>query len=205
MPKKNTQPKKKTKTSAKKAPVEPTPVEPTPVEPTPVEPTPVESAPVESAPVDTGLVSIQEEFDTLTSDLRNASMVIKSLVTRINKLEKTVLKDRKFLVKQGKINRQRKVNKNNGFSKPGQVSDELREFLKLSADELIARTDVTKKITVYCQENDLQNKDDKRIILPNTALRKLLRLEKGDNLTYFNLQKYMKIHFPNKDGGFVHT
>ena len=33
-----------------------------------------------------------------------------------------------------------------GFAKPGPVSDELRKFLSLGKDELIARTDVTKKI-----------------------------------------------------------
>ena len=31
---------------------------------------------------------------------------------------------------------------------------------------------------------------------------KLLRLKKGDEVSFFNLQKYMKVHFPNKDGVF---
>ena len=52
----------------------------------------------------------------------------------------------------------------------------------------------------YCKEHNLQNLDDKRIILPDKSLQKLLRIKKSDQLTYFNLQKYMKIHFPNKDG-----
>ena len=56
----------------------------------------------------------------------------------------------------------------NGFSKPGPVSDDLRKFLGLGDDELIARVDVTKAITKYCQENDLQNQEDKRI---NSILR----------------------------------
>ena len=93
----------------------------------------------------------------------------------------------------------------NGFSKPGNVSDELREFLGLGSDELIARVDVTKAITKYCNDNKLTNKEDKRILIPDKKLSKLLRIDSktdGD-LTYFNLQKYLKIHFPNKDGEFV--
>ena len=92
----------------------------------------------------------------------------------------------------------------NGFSKPGPVSDELKKFFDLGKDELIARTEITKKITSYCVEHNLQNEKDKRIIKPNKDLKKLLRLNDKDELTYFNLQKYMKIHFPNKDGVFVH-
>ena len=52
----------------------------------------------------------------------------------------------------------------------------------------------------YCKEHNLQNLDDKRIILPDKSLQKLLRIKKSDQLTYFNLQKYMKVHFPNKEG-----
>ena len=72
--------------------------------------------------------------------------------------------------------------------------------LKIGKDDLIARTEVTKRITKYCQENDLQKKEDKRTIHPDKTLRDLLRLKKGDELTFFNLQKYMKIHYPNKEG-----
>lgn len=89
-----------------------------------------------------------------------------------------------------------------GFAKPGPVSDELRAFLKLGADELIARTEVTKKITEYCKKHNLQKAEDKRTINVDPALKKLLRLKKGDELTFFNLQKYMKVHYPNKEGVF---
>ena len=90
-----------------------------------------------------------------------------------------------------------------GFAKPGPVSDELRKFLSLKEGELIARTEVTKRITEYCKERNLQKEEDKRTIFADAGLRKLLRLKKGDELTFFNLQKYMKIHYPNKDGNFT--
>ena len=90
-----------------------------------------------------------------------------------------------------------------GFAKPGPVSSELSKFLGLGKDELIARTEVTKRITKYCQEKNLQKKEDKRTIHADKALKDLLRLKKGDELTFFNLQKYMKVHYPNKEGQFV--
>ena len=92
-----------------------------------------------------------------------------------------------------------------GFAKPGPVSAELAKFLKLGKDELIARTEVTKRITKYCQDKNLQKAEDKRTIHADKTLRDLLRLKKGDELTFFNLQKYMKVHYPNKDGKFIHA
>ena len=54
----------------------------------------------------------------------------------------------------------------------------------------------------YCKEHKLQKEEDKRVLIPDATLSKLLRLKKGDELTFFNLQKYMKVHFPNKEGVF---
>ena len=92
-----------------------------------------------------------------------------------------------------------------GFAKPGPVSSELAKFLGLGKDELIARTEVTKRITKYCQARNLQKAEDKRTIHADKGLKDLLRLKKGDELTFFNLQKYMKVHYPNKEGVFIHA
>ena len=129
--------------------------------------------------------------------------MIKSLTTKLNSLEKRVARDRKVMNKKMKGRVKRVVDPNkppSGFAKPGPISDELTKFLSLDKGELIARTEVTKRITKYCQERDLQKKEDKRTIHPDKTLKDLLRLKKGDELTFFNLQKYMKVHFPNKDG-----
>ena len=83
----------------------------------------------------------------------------------------------------------------------------MKEYLKLVSDVL--NNGINKKnrtgtdtlmIFGYHYKINLQNLDEKRIILPDKALQKLLRINKKDELTYFNLQKYMKVHFPNKDG-----
>ena len=146
-----------------------------------------------------------QEFATVLEQLASAQTVLKSLTTQVRQLEKRVARDRKVMQKKMKGRAKRVVDPNkppSGFAKPGPVSDELRSFLKLGPDELIARTEVTKKITEYCKKHNLQKAEDKRTINVDSALKKLLRLKKGDELTFFNLQKYMKVHYPNKDGVF---
>ena len=163
---------------------------------------------VEVTPQDNSDVVVQDtienyskEFTHIVEQLKVLQNSLKELTVYTSKLEKRVAKDQKAVQKRVNGKRSRTNSSSpSGFTKPGPVSDELRAFLKLSDGELIARTEVTKRINSYCKENGLQGKDDKRILKPDKALKNLLRLGKNDELTFFNLQKYMKVHFPNKDG-----
>ena len=60
----------------------------------------------------------------------------------------------------------------------------------------MARTEVTKHLTQYIKNNDLQDASNRRKILPDKKLGQLLNVGADDEVTYFNLQKYMKVHFP---------
>ena len=82
-----------------------------------------------------------------------------------------------------------------GFIKPSIISNELAEFLGKAIGTEMARTEVSKEINAYITAHGLQDRHNGRIINPDERLRKLLRLNDGDELTYFNLQKYMKPHF----------
>ena len=82
-----------------------------------------------------------------------------------------------------------------GFVAPTLLSDELATFLGKPVGTMMARTDVSKLINTYIQTHGLQDVQNGRIINPDAKLRKLLRLNHGDELTYFNLQRYMKHHF----------
>ena len=169
--------------------------------PAPVEP---EIIATPEAPT-TELTVYSDEFTHILGQLKTLQTTLKELTIYTTKLEKRVAKEQKVLHKkaQGKGKRKNAGNKSpSGFSKPGPISDELRTFLGVGKDELVARTEVTKKINTYCREKGLQDKNDKRKLLPDKTLTKLLRIGKGDELTFFNLQKYMKVHFPNKDGVF---
>ena len=195
---KNSAPKGAKKSSTKK--VVSIPVVETPDVETPVVDTPVVDSPVVDAPVVEGY---DAEFSAISEQLKVALTLVKDLTVKFNALEKRVSRDRKVMDKKmkGRVKRVKDPNAPpSGFAKPGPVSDEMRKFLSLGKDDLIARTQGTKRITTYCIENNLQNQSDKRIILPDKALTKLLNIPKGEELTYFNLQKYMKVHFANKEG-----
>jgi hypothetical protein len=82
-----------------------------------------------------------------------------------------------------------------GFMKPTLISNELAEFLGKAIGTEIARAEVSKEINSYIKAHGLQDSQNGRIINADEKLRKLLRLTNEDELTYFNLQKYMKPHF----------
>ena len=83
-----------------------------------------------------------------------------------------------------------------GFAKPALISKELCSFLGQPEGTEMARTEVTKHLTSYIKEHNLQDSVNKRKIVPDAKLKKLLNLSPSDEVTYFNLQKYMKVHFP---------
>ena len=82
-----------------------------------------------------------------------------------------------------------------GFVKPTLISNELAGFLGKPEGSEMARTDVTREINKYIRSNNLQDKENGRKINPDKKLTSLLKLKKGDELTYFNLQRYMSPHF----------
>jgi len=76
------------------------------------------------------------------------------------------------------------------------ISPELCSFLGKPKGTEMARTEVTKFLTTYIKEHELQDPSNRRKILPDKKLHTLLNTKKSDEVTYFNLQKYMKVHFP---------
>jgi upstream activation factor subunit UAF30 len=82
-----------------------------------------------------------------------------------------------------------------GFVKPTRISDELANFLGKETGSEMARTAVTKEINTYIVLHNLKDKTNGRKINPDEKLNELLKLQEGDELTYFNLQRYMSPHF----------
>jgi chromatin remodeling complex protein RSC6 len=82
------------------------------------------------------------------------------------------------------------------FIKPTIISDELATFLGRVKGINVARTEVTKEINAYIRTNKLQDPTNCYRIIPDAALAKLLKLNKSDELAYFNLQNYLSYHFP---------
>jgi chromatin remodeling complex protein RSC6 len=166
------------------------------------EPAPVQDD-IVAPPPEVSETPYSEQFSELMTMADTFLTMARAFKAQAQKLEKQVHRDHKQLLKRAKGKRKRQTDPDappSGFAKPGPVSDELRSFLSLGKDDLIARTAVTQAINAYCKQHNLQNKEDRRKIIPDAPMRKLLKLNKGDELTFFNLQTYLKVHFPNKDG-----
>uniref|UniRef100_A0A6C0BA18 DM2 domain-containing protein n=1 Tax=viral metagenome TaxID=1070528 RepID=A0A6C0BA18_9ZZZZ len=85
------------------------------------------------------------------------------------------------------------------FIKPIKISDELASFLEKEMGFEMARTDITHDINAYIRTHNLQDPDNGRKINPDTKLASLLKLGPEDELNYFNLQRFLKIHYVNKN------
>jgi chromatin remodeling complex protein RSC6 len=83
----------------------------------------------------------------------------------------------------------------NAFLKPRAITDELAKFMSLPAKSQVSQTQVTKFISTYVKEHGCFDPSFKRRIVPDAALSKLLRAKDGQEVTYLNLQSFLKVHF----------
>lgn len=149
---------------------------------------------------------IQTQFTSLTTRLAEFKTTYTSLVSDLKTLQKDVQRYMREASRKQKRKRKTATPADgvkrapSGFAKPALISDELCNFLGKPSGTEMARTEVTQHITSYIKENNLQNAANKREISPDAKLKTLLNIEKGDVLTFFNLQKYMKVHFPKTSG-----
>lgn len=159
-----------------------------------------ESSEVESTEV---VLTEQEEsltevlFSKLVNQFQDVQLLMKTLHTNLKVLQKEVLKERKELKKKEQKHKKKSGKKKvpSGFAKPSLISNELSSFLNLPDDSQLARTDVTSKVIAYIKEKDLQNPENKKQILLDEPLTKLLQPADEDVITFFNLQTHLKKHF----------
>ena len=163
---------------------------------------PVETAPVQAAPAATETVaapappSLTEAFAELLGQLQALRSQLTSVTGQVRALQKRADRELKQATKNGRKRAKRSGNRApSGFVKPTRISSELASFLGKPKGTEMARTEVTREINKYIVANSLQDKKNGRVIHPDTKLRKLLKLGKNDELTYFNLQRYMSPHF----------
>lgn len=159
----------------------------------PVEPV---VAVVTEVPVETDIVDLSAQSTEFLSKLNQLGSLLASLKTEYRSLEKKWTRELKTAHKsQAKRKRKSGNRAPSGFVKPTKISDELAKFLEKPVGTEMARTDVTREINKYIRSHDLQDKVNGRKINPDSKLQTLLKLNNTDELTYFNLQKYMSPHF----------
>ena len=141
-------------------------------------------------------VQFTESFSSFMGKLQTLVQQMNVLKTEFRVLEKKAIRELKAAQKvQAKKKRKSGNRSPSGFVKPTLISDELATFLKKPSGTEMARTEVTREINSYIRANDLQDKENGRKINPDASLTTLLKIGKGDELTYFNLQRYMSPHF----------
>jgi len=139
---------------------------------------------------------LAEQSIEFLAKLQQLGVLISSLKVEYRTLEKKWSREIKTAQKQSSKRKRKTGNRApSGFVKPTKISDELASFLGKEKGTEMARTDVTREINTYIRAHKLQDKDNGRKINPDTKLAALLKLKKTDELTYFNLQKYMSPHF----------
>jgi upstream activation factor subunit UAF30 len=116
---------------------------------------------------------------------------ISTLETKLQRLEKMVRKMKKDMIPED----QRVPRKPSGFAKATYMSPTLCDFLGVPHGTEMARTEVTKHVLAYVKEKNLQNPEMKRIINMDAKLQKLLNPEKDEVVTYFSIQRLMKVHY----------
>jgi chromatin remodeling complex protein RSC6 len=161
-------------------------------------PTPV----AETLTADARLSAVQETLKGLTSDV---STRLRSVVHELLEVAKAMKRE------QRESKRRRKVDpetlnpeeraawelrrSKNAFLKLRPLSDELCTFMGLPAKSQQSQTDVTKFISVYVKSHNCFDPTFKRRILPDAKLAKLLRVTDKNEVTYLNLQSFLKVHF----------
>ena len=139
--------------------------------------------------------TVKNEFEELLTSIQNFKSQLTMLSSQVKRLEKSVNKKIKTLEKEASKNRNKGNRKPSGFATPTKISNDLCKFMNKPLKSEAARTEVTKYIISYIKENNLQSTENKRVIVPNGALKLLLKPKNKDEITFFNLQRYMNKHF----------
>lgn len=142
---------------------------------------------------------VRNEFVEVLATLSTFKTNITALQNRVRGLEKTVNKRVKRLKTENTKNKNKGTRKPSGFAVPTRITDELCVFMDRPIGTRVARTEVTRYIIGYIQENKLQEEANKKVIAPDSRLHDLLDVKDGDEVTYFNIQRYMNRHFVKSD------
>jgi len=145
------------------------------------------------------LNTILDQFVIINNSLTLFKMQISTLQQHVKTVEKNVKKELKTVTKNSPKDKPKSTRLPSGFAKPTKVTKELCDFMGKPEGTEIARTEVTKTLVNYIKNNNLLNQSEclKNKIIPDDKLKALLKIQENElnDLTYFNMQKYMNQHF----------
>ena len=165
-----------------------------------------EDNPNQQVNVDPGIANtISSLFDALVvngEEMLSSQRVMLQLVKKTSKaysrdcrdFDKNLARTRR----QQKKDPNRKKREPSGFAVATDISDKLCDFLGIGRGTQLSRTDVTRKVTAYIRDKNLQIAENRRSFVPDNGLQDILGplqdVDKDKGFTYFNLQRYITPH-----------
>ena len=136
------------------------------------------------------------ELSVVKTQIHDLRKTLKQLEKQLeNQLEKNVKKQMKKLEQEVVKNNVTEIRAPSGFCKPTKISKELCEFIGKNEGTEMSRVEVSSEIIRYIRKNNLKDIKNARKIVPDEKLKILLDIKHGEELTYFNLQRYLSKHF----------
>tara|TARA_R110001599_G_scaffold132402_6_gene309137 strand:+ start:2945 stop:3433 length:489 start_codon:yes stop_codon:yes gene_type:complete len=142
-------------------------------------------------------VEVGGQFSEVLDIIFQFKNTITMLQNQVKCLEKNTNKTIRKLERELNKKKMKRSREPSGFAKPTKISNELCDFLNKPYGSEVARTEVTKYIISYINENKLQCEQNKKLIEPDKKLERLLSPGENADITYFTLQGYMNKHFIN--------
>lgn len=159
--------------------------------PEPVVEKPVAAEPAAATPaaadVPSPLTDLAAKIALLASAAKDAQNALKVLTKEYERMKK--------LVDKTERKRANARTQPSGFAKPTKISDEMCDFLGVAHGTEMSRTEVTRAINAYVKQHNLNNPGNKRIIIPDAKLKKILGVTGNEEVSFFVLQRYIKNHF----------
>jgi len=199
-------------TTAEAAPVAaPAPVVPPPTPEVADKKTKKQPAAKVAPPADEKQATEEKSKDEAAAPVSDEENAINSLVEKVASLA-TLIKEVQVAIKPvlKEHDRQRKIieriqkkrdnacNSPSGFAKPNKISNELCDFIGVPHGTEKSRTDITRYINAYVKEHNLNKPTNRRVIIPDDKLKSILKINEGEEVTFFILQRLISHHFPPK-------
>ena len=144
------------------------------------------------------LESLQTKLAALAKKNESLEDKVDSMMKELKSLTKLVRKVRSHQ-EDPNGDKAKSRAENNGFNRPLVISSLLREFLELGPEDMISRSNVTRRINKYVTDNGLKHPDNGRVIIMDDKLIKLLSPPVGLEITFLNIQKYLSPHYIKTD------
>jgi chromatin remodeling complex protein RSC6 len=151
------------------------------------------------------------KVESSVEHLKSVLMILSEQASVIKGLQNTVrqvIKDHdrqskeleKLRNKRSRVKAERSPNSlPSGITKPVSITDELAKFLGVAPGTLVPRNEVTKGVSAFVKQHELSDPTNKqKFVLDDRAPAKQLRTLLGnpqEDVTYFNLQRYLKQHY----------